>query len=80
MMKNTLNIGLQLRYLRTSHTQRVEISQGVRTHLTHLVWVRPWATVTLASRSIFFGACQFACSVLTLWHLEALLNINKLET
>jgi len=43
MMKNTLNVGLglKLRYLRTSHTQRLEISQGVRTHLTHLVWVRP---------------------------------------
>jgi len=46
MMKNTLNIGLQLRYLRTSHTQRFEISQGVRTHLTHLVWVRPCVTHT----------------------------------
>src|SRR6218665_34848 len=38
MIKNTLNIGLKLRYLKTSHTQRFEISQGVR---THLVWVRP---------------------------------------
>src|SRR6218665_759013 len=26
--------------LEISHTQRSEFSQGVRTHLTHLVWVR----------------------------------------
>jgi len=49
MMKNTLNIGLELRYLRTSRTQRFEISQGVRTHLMHLVWVRPWSSLCFYS-------------------------------
>src|SRR6218665_1272878 len=34
-----LNKGLKLKYLRTSHTQNFEFSQGVR---THLVWVRHW--------------------------------------
>src|SRR6218665_2025173 len=35
-----LNTGLKVRYLRTSYTQKFEFSQGVRTHLTHLVWER----------------------------------------
>src|SRR6218665_3798326 len=31
------NTGLKLKYLRASYTQQFEFSQGVRTHLTHIV-------------------------------------------